>query len=160
MTSSPPLWQAHAAAAYDSTMTTRCAALLAEIVADPNRRQAIFSDPRDLHRELFASFAPPDHGEYAGAYRGSADDLRDGYIHFSTASQVPGTAAKYFEGQKGLFLVAVDADALGDALRWEPSRGGQLFPHLYGELDFDAVISVTDLPLRSDGSHTIPDLMP
>jgi uncharacterized protein (DUF952 family) len=98
--------------------------------------------------------------ERQGAYRGSADDLRDGYIHFSTASQVPGTVAKYFEGQKGLFLVAVDADALGDALRWEPARGGELFPHLYGELDFDAVISVMDLPLRSDGSHTIPDLKP
>ena len=98
--------------------------------------------------------------ERQGAYRGSADDLRDGYIHLSTASQVPGTAAKYFEGQKGLFLIAVDADALGDALQWEPARGGELFPHLYGELEFDAVISVTDLLLRSDGSHAIPDLMP
>ena len=96
----------------------------------------------------------------AGSFRGSSLDLADGYIHFSTASQVSGTAAKYFEGQKGLFLVAVDSDVLGDALRWEPSRGGQLFPHLYAELDFDAVISVTDLPLRSDGSHTIPDLKP
>ena len=95
-----------------------------------------------------------------GAFRGSAVDVRDGYIHFSTASQVAGTAAKYFEGQKGLFLVAIDSDALGDALRWEPSRGGQLVPHLYAELEFDAVISVTDLPLRSDGSHTIPDLKP
>lgn len=72
MTSSPPLWQAHGAPAYDSTMTTRCTALLAEIGADPKRRQAIFSDPRDLHRELFASFAPPDHSEYAGAYRGTS----------------------------------------------------------------------------------------
>jgi uncharacterized protein (DUF952 family) len=98
--------------------------------------------------------------ERQGAYRGSADDLRDGYIHFSAASQVAGTAAKYFVGQKGLFLIAVDADVLGDALKWEPARGGELFPHLYDELDFDAVISVTDLPLRADGSHAIPDLEP
>jgi fido (protein-threonine AMPylation protein) len=72
MTAPPPLWQTHNAPSYDSTMTTRCTALLAEIGADPKRRQAIFSDPRDLHRELFASFAPPDHGEYAGTYRGTA----------------------------------------------------------------------------------------
>lgn len=98
--------------------------------------------------------------ERQGAYQGSADDARDGYIHLSTATQVPGTAAKYFAGQKGLFLVAVDAGALGDSLKWEPARGGELFPHLYGELDFNAVISVTDLPLRSDGSHTIPELTP
>ena len=98
--------------------------------------------------------------ERQGTYRGSADDARDGYIHFSTAAQVPGTVTKYFAGQQGLFLVAVDADALGDQLQWEPARGGEHFPHLYGELDFDAVISVSDLPLRSDGSHTIPDLKP
>jgi uncharacterized protein (DUF952 family) len=98
--------------------------------------------------------------ERQGAYRGSADDARDGYIHFSTAAQVPGTAAKYFAGQKGMFLIAVDANALGDNLKWEPARDGALFPHLYGELEFDAVISVTDLPLRSDGSHTIPELLP
>jgi uncharacterized protein (DUF952 family) len=98
--------------------------------------------------------------ERQGTYRGSADDARDGYIHFSTAAQVPGTVTKYFSGQQGLFLVAVDADALGDQLRWEPARGGELFPHLYGELDFDAVISVMDLTLRADGSHAIPDLKP
>lgn len=98
--------------------------------------------------------------ERQGAYRGSADDTRDGYIHFSTAGQVPGTVARYFAGQKGLFLIAVDADALGDSLKWEPARDGDLFPHLYGELEFDAVISVIELPLRSDGTHTIPDLAP
>ena len=96
--------------------------------------------------------------ERQGAYRGSDDDARDGYIHFSTAAQVAGTVAKYFAGQKGLFLVAVDANALGDELKWEPARGGERFPHLYGELAFDAVISVMDLPLRSDGSHIIPEL--
>ena len=98
--------------------------------------------------------------ERSGVYAGSADDARDGYIHFSTAAQVPATAAKYFTGQQGLFLIAVDAGALGEALRWEPARGGDLFPHLYGELDFDAVLSVTDLPLRADGSHAIPELAP
>lgn len=98
--------------------------------------------------------------ERQGAYRGSADDARDGFIHFSTAAQVAATAKKYFTGQSGLFLVAVDADALGDDLRWEPARGGDLFPHLYGELDISAVQSVTDLPMRSDGSHSIPELKP
>jgi uncharacterized protein (DUF952 family) len=98
--------------------------------------------------------------ERQGAYRGSADDARDGFIHFSTAAQVPGIVTRHFAGQKGLFLIAVDADALGDHLKWEPARGDELFPHLYGDLEFDAVISVMDLPLRSDGSHAIPDLKP
>ena len=75
--------------------------------------------------------------ERAGAYRGSAVDRRDGFIHFSTAEQAAETAAKWFAGQRDLVLVAVDADALGDALKWEPSRGGALFPHLYGELPLD-----------------------
>ncbi|RYE38222.1 MAG: DUF952 domain-containing protein, partial [Hyphomicrobiales bacterium] len=95
--------------------------------------------------------------ERQGVYRGSADDARDGFIHFSTAAQVAATAAKYFKGQTALFLVTVDADALGNDLRWEPARGGDLFPHLYGELDISAVLSVIDLPMRSDGSHTIPE---
>jgi uncharacterized protein (DUF952 family) len=98
--------------------------------------------------------------ERRGMYRGSADDVRDGFIHFSIASQVAGTARKHFFGQSGLFLIAVDADALGDALRWEPSRDGQLFPHLYGELDLGAVIGVHDLHARSDGFHDIPELTP
>ncbi len=98
--------------------------------------------------------------ERAGVYRGSADDLRDGFIHFSTASQVAGTARKHFSGQTGLFLIAVDADALGDALRWEPSRHDELFPHLYGELDLGAVIAVYDLPARADGTHAIPETLP
>lgn len=98
--------------------------------------------------------------ERSGVYAGSADDARDGYIHFSSAAQVRATAEKYFTGQQGLFLIAVDAAVLGDRLRWEPARGGDLFPHLYGELEFDAVISVTDLPLRSDGSHVLPELAP
>jgi uncharacterized protein (DUF952 family) len=98
--------------------------------------------------------------ERQGVYRGSADDLRDGFIHFSSAPQVAETAKKYFFGQKGLFLVAVDADALGQALRWEPSRNDELFPHLYGELDLGAVTDVMELRARSDGYHDLPELQP
>ena len=97
--------------------------------------------------------------ERQGVFRGSADDLRDGFIHFSTAAQVAGTAAKHFAGQTGLFLIAINADDLGDALKWEPSRGGELFPHLYGELDLGAVTEILDLRARSDGSHDIPELV-
>jgi uncharacterized protein (DUF952 family) len=96
--------------------------------------------------------------ERQGSYRGSPDDARDGFIHFSTAAQLEGTLKKHYTGQTGLFLVAVDADLLGDALRWEPSRGGDLFPHLYGPLDLGAVTAVMDLRARSDGSHEIPEL--
>ncbi len=81
-------------------------------------------------------------------------------IHFSTASQVAETARKHYFGQTGLFLVAVDADALGAALRWEPSRNDELFPHLYGELDLGAVTAVLDMRARSDGTHDIPELIP
>jgi uncharacterized protein (DUF952 family) len=98
--------------------------------------------------------------ERQGVYRGSADDLRDGFIHFSDASQVAETAKKHFFGQTGLFLIAVDADALGQALRWEPSRGDELFPHLYGELDLGAVTAILDMRARSDGYHDIPELKP
>jgi uncharacterized protein (DUF952 family) len=98
--------------------------------------------------------------ERQGVYRGSADDARDGFIHFSTATQVAETTRRHFFGLKGLFLVEVDADALGDALRWEPSRNGELFPHLYGELDLGAVRAVLELHARPDGTHVIPELKP
>jgi uncharacterized protein (DUF952 family) len=98
--------------------------------------------------------------ERQGVYRGSADDVRDGFIHFSLPSQVAETARKHFFGQTGLFLIAVDADGLGDALRWEPSRNEELFPHLYGELDLGAVVAVRDLHARCDGYHDIPELAP
>ena len=96
--------------------------------------------------------------ERQGTYHGSADDIRDGFIHFSTAAQLEGTLAKHYAGQSGLFLIAVDGDTLGDDLRWEPSRGGDLFPHLYGALDLGAVTAVMDLRTRADGSHVIPEL--
>jgi uncharacterized protein (DUF952 family) len=98
--------------------------------------------------------------ERRGTFIGSAHDLRDGFIHFSTASQVAETAKKHFFGRTGLFLIAVDADALGDPLRWEPSRNDELFPHLYGELDLGAVTAILDLRARSDGTHEIPELAP
>jgi uncharacterized protein (DUF952 family) len=98
--------------------------------------------------------------EQEGVYRGSGDDLRDGYIHFSTASQVSETARKHYRGQTGLFLVAVDAEALGEALRWERSRNDELFPHLYGELDLRAVTAILDMRARPDGTHDIPELIP
>jgi uncharacterized protein (DUF952 family) len=98
--------------------------------------------------------------ERQGVYRGSADDLRDGFVHFSTAAQVAETAKRHFSGQTGLFLIEVDADVLGDSLRWEPSRNDEMFPHLYGELDLGAVTAVLSLRARSDGTHEIPELAP
>lgn len=98
--------------------------------------------------------------ERLGTFTGSVDDRRDGFIHFSTAAQVPETLRRHFAGQRGLFLVTIDADTLGEALRWEPSRGGELFPHLYGDLDTGAALTVTELTTRADGSHDIPDLAP
>ncbi len=96
--------------------------------------------------------------ERLGEFTGAPVDLADGYIHFSTADQVKETAAKHFAGQRDLVLVAVDADALGAALKWEPSRGGALFPHLYGTLPLHAVRWVKPLPLGPDGRHVFPVL--
>jgi uncharacterized protein (DUF952 family) len=94
----------------------------------------------------------------SGSFAGSAVDARDGFIHFSAASQVQETARRYFAGQPDLLLVAVDTAALGDALRWEPSRGGELFPHLYGQLPRSAVRWVADLTLDAAGQHLFPEL--
>jgi uncharacterized protein (DUF952 family) len=96
--------------------------------------------------------------ERSGTFAGSPVDLRDGYIHFSTAEQVASTAAMHFAGVDGLTLVAVDADALGAALKWEPARGGALFPHLYGPLPVANVLWVRALPLDGAGRHVFPDL--
>ena len=96
--------------------------------------------------------------ERRSAFRGSEVDLRDGFIHFSSAAQAAETAAKHFAGQHGLVLVHVDAAKLGDKLKWEPSRGGALFPHLYGELDLAAVCRVEPLQLGADGTHQLPPL--
>ncbi|MDQ0505397.1 DUF952 domain-containing protein [Xanthobacter agilis] len=96
--------------------------------------------------------------EAHGVFTGAPVDLADGFIHFSTAQQVRETAARHFAGAQGLMLVAVDAESLGPALRWEPSRGGALFPHLYAPLPVSAVRWVTDLPLGADGTHVFPPL--
>lgn len=96
--------------------------------------------------------------EAEGVFAGAPVDLADGYIHFSTAAQVRETAAKHFAGQDDLLLAAIDGDRLGEALKWEPSRGGALFPHLYAALDLAAVAWVRPLPLGADGRHIFPEL--
>ena len=98
--------------------------------------------------------------ERQGVFRGSAHDIRDGFIHFSTAGQVAETAAKHFPGQHNLLLISVDGARLSGALKWEPSRGGALFPHLYGELDLNTVSKVEALPFGPGGRHVIPPLDP
>lgn len=101
--------------------------------------------------------------ERAGLYAGSEDDRRDGFLHFSTADQVRASAAKHRAGVADLLLVAVDAAALGEALKFEPASGGKrpgLFPHLYGPLPLSAVLSVTPLPLGKDGAHVFPPGIP
>ena len=95
----------------------------------------------------------------AGVFVGSEVDLKDGYIHFSTAQQAVETAAKHFAGQSGLVLLHVDAHILGEALKWEPSRGGALFPHLYDNLHIKHVTHVDPLPLGRDGRHIFPNLV-
>jgi uncharacterized protein (DUF952 family) len=97
--------------------------------------------------------------ERDGAYAGSADDRRDGFLHFSTAAQLRESAAKHRAGVTDLWLLEVDAARLGEALRWEPAAGGRrpgLFPHLYGVLPLAAVLSATRLPLGPDGRHDFP----
>ncbi len=95
----------------------------------------------------------------SGQYRGSSQDKADGFIHFSGPAQVVESVAKHRAGQDGLVLVAVDPARLGDALKWEASRGGALFPHLYGPLEPEAVKWVADLPLDSvTGRHVFPEI--
>ena len=91
-----------------------------------------------------------------GCFEGAAIDLADGFIHFSTASQVQQTARLHFTQRKDLVLVAVEAKRLGDDLKWEAARGGELFPHLYGTLDVGAATLVSDLPVAKDGVHIFP----
>lgn len=94
--------------------------------------------------------------EGAGETVGAPIDVTDGYIHFSTAAQVQETADKHFAGVAGLILAAVDTDALGDALRWEVSRGGAKFPHLYAMLQRDQVVWAKPFPLGPEGRHLLP----
>lgn len=92
-------------------------------------------------------------GETAGA----PVDVADGFVHFSTAEQTAETLEKHFAHQDGLVLLALDADALGPSLKWEPSRGGALFPHLYGPLRLADVISSRPITLAPNGRHILPD---
>ena len=93
----------------------------------------------------------------AGQTVGAPVDLADGFVHFSTAAQAPETAAKHFAAQEGLMLLALEAEAQGESLRWEPSRGGALFPHLYAPLRLADVAWSAPLPLGPDGAHVFPE---
>lgn len=91
-----------------------------------------------------------------GTFAGAPVDLADGYIHLSTADQLAETLAKHFAGQDGLWLAAVDLEALDETVKWEPSRGGALFPHIYGPLPLSAVISYGPLEYEHDGTLKLP----
>jgi uncharacterized protein (DUF952 family) len=94
--------------------------------------------------------------EHHESFAGAPIDLADGYIHMSTAAQLDETVAKHFAGQHDLTIAAVDLEALGDAVKWEPSRGGQLFPHLYGAMTLDSLIAYGPLEREDDGSIRLP----
>ena len=96
--------------------------------------------------------------ERVGYFAGTGIDLKDGYIHFSARDQVAETASKHFAGRRNLLLIAVDADALGAALKWEVSRGGARFPHLYGTLPTSAVRFIKPMALDDIGQPVLPDL--
>lgn len=95
--------------------------------------------------------------EETGEFDGSPADLADGFIHLSTGAQAPGTAAKHFADQGGLVLAAINEDVLFDGLRWEVSRGGDLFPHLYRKLFVDDLSWVKLLRLGENGAHLFPE---
>lgn len=107
---------------------------------------------------IYKIFRAPEWAEFcdAGHTDGAPIDRADGYVHLSTGAQVAETAAKYFAGEDGLAILALESDALGDALKWEPSRGGDLFPHLYRPLMIEDILWQTDLPAGPDG-HIFPD---
>jgi uncharacterized protein (DUF952 family) len=106
---------------------------------------------------IYKIFRAPEWAELRKARRtdGAPIDVQDGYIHFSTAEQASETAARHFAGVDDLFLIAVEADTLGADLKWEPSRGGALFPHLYREMRLEDVHWAQPLPLK-DGAHRFP----
>ena len=95
-----------------------------------------------------------------GSYDGSSQDIEDGFIHFSTAAQVRTSAAKHRWGQTDLVLLTVDPEVLASTLKWEPSRGGQLFPHLYGSLKVSGVLRADPIDLSDDGNHIFPEHVP
>ena len=91
-----------------------------------------------------------------GSFPGSVDDRRDGFIHLSTAAQLTATVDKHFNGQDDLWIAEVDLEALGEKVRWEPSRGGEDFPHLYADLPLDAVVAYSPLDRDDDGEVRLP----
>jgi uncharacterized protein (DUF952 family) len=96
--------------------------------------------------------------EQSGAYNGGATDKRDGFIHFSTAAEIETSAGLYCKGMTDLLLIAVDSTSLGPELRWETSRDAKSFPHVYGAIQPEHVVSVSPLPLGADGRHKFPQL--
>ncbi len=94
--------------------------------------------------------------ERDGTFAGAPVDVQDGYVHLSTAAQLSETVDKHFAGQDDLHVAAVDLEALGDKIRWEESRGGQLFPHLYGPLTLDTVVAYSPLEREDDGTVRLP----
>lgn len=108
-----------------------------------------------MPRWLYKIVRPPEHAALRAstAWPGSVDDARDGFVHLSTAAQVPGTLARHFAGEPRLVVLRVDGARLGDALRWEVSRGGALFPHLYAALPVDAIVAegVVEVGVLADG---------
>lgn len=111
-----------------------------------------------MHRLIFKIISGPEwkRAQEIGHFAGSADDLRDGYIHLSAPDQVARTAAKFFAGRTDLVLLGVDPMRLGDRLRWEASRSGTSYPHLYGVLETEAVVLVRPVALLADGTHDLP----
>lgn len=123
------------------------------------------SKPRRMEAFIYTLLRAADWqgAEAAGAYHGSADDRRDGFLHFSTAAQLRASAAKHRAGIADLLMVEVPSAALGESLKWEPASGGSrpgLFPHLYGALPLAAVGRVVPLPLGADGRHQFPPEIP
>jgi uncharacterized protein (DUF952 family) len=116
----------------------------------------VTTPPRFVYRLLSAEVW--ERAQREGTFRGTEHDLRDGFIHFSAAEQVVETAARHYARQQALLLLWVETARLGPALRFEPSRGGALFPHLYGELPVSAVVRAEPLPLAEDGTHRFPAL--
>lgn len=119
--------------------------------------QGAVEHPRSIFKILPASLWAQ--ALQTGWFSGSPVDLADGYIHFSTAAQLRETAAKHFAGQSDLLVVAIDTRAIAGALKWEPSRGGALFPHLYAPLPVSAAIWARPLPLAGNGRHIFSGIM-
>ena len=113
------------------------------------------TDPDLIYKIATAASYDPARG--AASYSGMPIDAKDGYLHLSTAAQLGDTLRLHFAGQSGLVLLAVRTADLGDKLVWEPSRGGQLFPHFYGALPLSSVAWEAPLSVATDGACTLPE---